>query len=251
MSAAIAPIGEPKVIFGRDAYIPAFSPSWASEHMSIQVKQDGKALGFTIGEMLPERRWCVKETGELLDQRDFEGLYQQFVSYTVVGGKLINVASANGYFDVKLVPVPRVERFAAAAYDFDGRETRIGFDPNKPPAKNDAPAVVRDHRGYEVAPSNPNDEKVVRLTVLADLKNRGLISDEALSSEMSSILLEPQAPAQPVAPEGFDVAKDEALEVEATVHAAPCGFQARSKTGALSHARSCDDCKTTPEMVEG
>lgn len=249
MSAALAPIGEPKVIFGRDAYIPAFSPSWKDEHMGIDITQNGKPLGFTLGQMLPERRWCVQETGELMDQRDFESLYQQFASYTVVGGKLVNVPAANGYFDVKLIPVPRIERFACAQFDYDGREVKIGFDPNKPPAKSEAPVVLRDHRGYEVAPQNPNDTKVARLTVLADLKNKGLISDEALASEMGSILLEPQPAAAPAVPEGFAPAPVEA-EPEATVHTAPCGFQARSKAGAAAHARNCADCKATPETVE-
>lgn len=253
MSAAFQTIGEPKILYARDAYLPEWTPAFGEVELDNEVRQNGKSLGFTIRQMLPERRWAVTPSGEVLEQRDFEEKYTNWMLQVVRGGRLVPISASNPYFDPKVLPIPRVERFVAMTQDYQGKEMRIGFDPNKPPEAGAVAIVAKDASGREVNPTAPNDLKVQRLTVISDLKERGIISAEAAASEMAAILLEPQAPAPIAPPPGFSAVKVvEDIPLEETItHLAKCGYAAKSKAGQMAHERNCDDCKAMLEVVEG
>jgi len=110
---------------GKSLYIP----SWYKSHkQNFNVTQDKKPLGFKIKDVMPHRRWAIRGDGELLDQRDFEPLYERYISEIAARG-----------VDPKVQHIPRVERFVNAMRDpRDGPGlVAIGFDPDKPAPEED------------------------------------------------------------------------------------------------------------------
>lgn len=250
MSAAISVEGEPRVVYGRDAYVPEWSPRFSDADLDADVKQNGQPLGFKLRDVLPERRWAVTEGGELMSQRDFEDQYLRFAERVVYQGRIISVRSQNPYYDPKLGHIPRVEAFVNVAHDYLGREIRIGFDPNKPPEKKAANAAP------QPAPTATPQVLRVQLETLASLKESGVLSDEQFSAEVSRLLTvpAPQPPAGP--PPGFALVEPAHTEPEAAaaapaeVFAAKCGRECASKAGRAAHERNCDDCKAAANDAE-
>ena len=68
---------------------------------------DSKPLGFKVSQVLPERRWAIRETGDIMDQRSFEDDYLRYMT----GFGLPS------FVDPKFEPVPCVERFVAKTLD--------------------------------------------------------------------------------------------------------------------------------------
>lgn len=233
--------GEPRIIYGRDAYIPEWSPVYDDLALSVPVKNNGVPMGFTLRDVLPERRWAVQASGELMDQRDFEERYKQYIERTVVDGRLVSIRSKNARFDAGVAPIPRVDRFVNTAHDFMGREIRIGFNPEKAPEKKDIVPIA-------AAPSSPALR--VQIAQLSELKERGILSDEQFSAEVSRLVTEPVAPAPSGPPPGFALAPagpEEAPVTAATaeVFAARCGKECASKAGQMAHERNCKACNPT------
>ena len=114
-------LGEPR----KSLYIP----SWYRPHRAnVTVTQNGKPLGFRVGDVLPHRRWAVGMTGELMKQQDFEPRWIQYLSEISPQG-----------VDPALQHIPRVERFVNAMPDPRGGPgyVEIGFDPHKPAPAED------------------------------------------------------------------------------------------------------------------
>lgn len=109
-------------------------PSWTPPHnLDLEVKIDGRPLGFKVGQMLPERRWAVDEFGHCLPKAEFTGKYQQWF------------ASHSKKEEPQLVSVPDRLEFISGTYDLDGKATTINFDPGDPGRVK--PSEKYDHKG--------------------------------------------------------------------------------------------------------
>jgi hypothetical protein len=244
---ATYPTGQPRIVYGRQAYIPEWQTPLEESDLARQVTQNGERLGFRIGEMLPERQWCVDaKTGELLAERDFEKLWERYVSHHVPVGvdKVVNIKAVNPYFEHQLAPVPTVRNFASRGLDWQGKEVEIGFDPDKPSTAREEDVRVYDSRGEEVigasAAARPIDI-ARKLETLTDLKNRGRLTDSEYAEEVSALVSGDAAvPAVESIPQGFAPAVScEAATVELT---ARCGKVCGSKAGRMAHERNCNAC---------
>lgn len=251
MSASLHP---PEVIYGRQAYKPEWQVDPSKSQMETPVTQDGKKLGFKIGQMLPERWWTVNvETGELISQRDFESLWEKYVSYHVPVGsrEVVSIRRANEYFDEKLAPVPRVEIYASRALDWQGKEISIGFDPDAKADVREEEIKVYDSNGEEVRPGlfqRPSDV-VARLGILNDLKARGRLTESEYVEEVAQLTATPTASAAPEIPAGFSPAKtEEEAQIAVT---ARCGKVCASAAGKAAHERHCSECNPAEESRDG
>lgn len=230
--------GRDEAIYGRDAYIPAFTPVFSELDLNCPVKDGDKLLGFTIRDVLPERRWAIRENGTLLGENEFRQRYLEWASKVSRGGRVIPIASVNGLFDASLVPVPTPAAFVSVAHDFQGREIRIGFDPNKAPEKGKF--ILRDGEGREVDPLAPSAKKVERMTVLAELQEKGVLSPEQLAKELSSTLAVPVRIEEPPTTTGATNRERVPNREEVT---ALCGRSCKGNAGKLAHERKCVRCR--------
>jgi hypothetical protein len=102
----------------RGTYIPAFYAPHRDLSLPVLDANDGM-LGFSIGQVLPERRWAIAEDGHLLPEGRFEQLYRQWIERVFVPatGAIVEVRRLNKYFDVGLETVPPVDEFVDAKPD--------------------------------------------------------------------------------------------------------------------------------------
>ena len=106
-----------------------FIPSWYKPHKSNwAVKQGGKSLGFHVKDVLSHRRWAIKGDGELLDQTEFERLYERYIAE--ISAKNVDPGTQH---------IPRVERYVDAKPDPRGGPglVTINYDPNTSPPTED------------------------------------------------------------------------------------------------------------------
>lgn len=239
----------PEPVPGRPAYVPEWSPTFSREDLARQVRYQGVELGFTVAEVMPERRWAITpETGELIEIRRFSELYQSWKSKVFAGGQLRSVGEENALFDPTAVAVPEIRHFVDAKLDQDGREIPIRFDPEAPaPAK--AERVLYDHQG-EVAKSVREALAPARVTAQLELLTQQYLEGQWTREQYAHAVarLTQKADAEPAAPttlpEGFDAIRSEPEpEPEPPVWMADCGFEARSAAGLSGHQRFCPKCK--------
>ncbi len=104
-------------IIERGTYIPA----WYKEHTDLGVRvvdQNGGDLGFTVADVLPERRWAISQSGRLIGEQEFENRYRDWIGrITVKDGRIISMGAVNKYFDVTLETVPPIDDFVDAKLD--------------------------------------------------------------------------------------------------------------------------------------
>jgi hypothetical protein len=113
------------------SYVPHKDPG------SIVVKLNGQPLegGFTVAEMLPERRWAVGPDGELMPQLEFAEKYQRklydWFQYASVEGRA-GRGKVPSSFAVHREPIPNVAHYVAFRVDLrDSRQILpMGFDPD-------------------------------------------------------------------------------------------------------------------------
>jgi hypothetical protein len=166
-------LGEP----GKSFYIP----SWYKPHKkNLWVTHEGKSLGFKINQVMAYRRWSIYPNGELMDQRDFEPLYEKYIAEISPKG-----------VEARLQHIPRVEDYVDAKPDPSGGPglVAINFDPDKPPAKPDD--GMRYDPIKDVIFSLKEDMDRTRLlerkAVLADMLSKGDITGEVFEREMRSL----------------------------------------------------------------
>lgn len=108
------------------AHIPipdrlTYIPSWYRQHENLGLQvidADDGDLGFTIGHVLPERRWAIDEAGRLIPQHIFETRYKQWCERILTpAGTVVEIKRFNKYFNVDLETVPGVDEFVDAKPD--------------------------------------------------------------------------------------------------------------------------------------
>lgn len=253
MSQAIPQTGRsPKVVYGTTTYIPEWQVELTAEELARPVTQDGEPLGFTIGEMLPSRQWAVNQkTGALLDQRDFERLYEVYVTRHVPAGstEVVDIRRGNRLFDPKIVPIPNVRNFASRGLDWQGKEIAIGYDPDAVSDVRETDVKLYDARGEEVTGSRDSRPVDIakQLEVLTGLRDRGKLNDSEYAQEVAALATgETAAPRVEAVPVGFSP-KVEAPEVIAAKLTARCGKVCGNPAGRAAHERSCDVCSPPVE----
>lgn len=232
----------PEVVYGRDVYIPEWAPRVGASDLGVPVRAGGQPLGFTIGDMLPERVWAVDvASGEVLPQLEFERLYRQYLRRTVVRGVIRDVAQHDRYHDFGVDPVPSVVEWVSRTLDYEGKEVRIGFDPHAAPTATEREVKVYTAQGEEWTPrQRENADLRSKLSVLMQLRAENVLTDEQFTAQ--AMKLQDTGDAEPASdsapPEGFEAAPElDPLELTAR-----CGRVCGSKAGKLAHERNCDVC---------
>jgi hypothetical protein len=113
----------------RRAYVPA----WYERHsdLSLPVKYQGQPVGFTIGEVLPERRWAIRPDGELMMGADYpEGFRKLRGQVCAPDGTLVPLERVGKYISPLVEPVPDVLDYVNAKPD-----------PYKPQTVNSNPMI--------------------------------------------------------------------------------------------------------------
>ena len=223
------------------AYVPDWSPIFDESALDREVKNRGIGLGFTVRQVLPERRWAIDpETGECMDQRDFEERYKLYISLTVSGGSVVSVQKNNRYFDPSVAPIPGVSGFVGAALDWQGKEIAIGFDPDKPATVKETEVKVYNHEGEEVSNEAGLKPAAVsaKLETLTELLSDGTIDAEEFAKRTQALVKSKAAPGQTAVepPPNFKMA--EPVDPE-KLACGVCGKVAKSMAGKAAHERHC------------
>lgn len=243
-------INEPRIIYGREAYMPEFTPAFTESELDLTVLDKGKPLPFTIRQVLPERRWAIQNSGELLPELEYERRYLLWAERVVRGNppRIIPIRASNQYFDRALIAIPTARRFVNVAFDYQGREIEIGFDPDKLPNPKAQKFELLDASGNSINPMLPqSNAKIDQLTVIEGMQARGVLDEEAARAERQRILGEPVITSS-APPQGFT--QTEATEPERISVTAKCGKSCASLAGMLAHERSCAKCKDVPVVTE-
>jgi len=127
-----------------------YIPHWGNKHEDLtkSVLRGGVPTGFQVGDILPEKRWAISsDTGEIMEQREFEPLYQKWQSiFCTQGGTLVPIAQVNRPYHPSFESCPNVHEFVMTTVDEDGKPCPVGREAhrNRPAA---GPRVLYDSSG--------------------------------------------------------------------------------------------------------
>lgn len=205
-----------RIVKGEKEYIPSDYVDHVD--LSLQVTLEGEPLGFTVGEMMPTRRWAVDNEGRVMGGFEFEATYKRWHQNLVApNGQIISITAANKYSDANLEPVPTARDFVSKTRDAQG--SLVDIVGGAAPAA--APLV-------EVATA------------------QGEIGGESTEKVPAGYKVKGESPTEKTLREEVERLKAEAAAREAEApppaFAAPCGFEAKSKAGAAAHKRNCEKC---------
>lgn len=244
----------------RETYVPAWGTRHSSE--SIQVTQNGEPCGFSVGDVLPERRWAIEPSGELKGQLEFERDYLKWITNVCTPDRrVIPLASVNKNYAPALEHIPNVYDFVAVKYDDNEKLVPIDYDATKA-----APKVQRklyDHEGRPMsakeaakasARRSSDRESLAQMKLLQTLHADGKLSADDLASAVTALLAGDSTDAESEIaspPEGFDrVESDEewiAAAPKRKTIVAPCGKEFPKQGSLTMHMRFCGDCKAQGE----
>ena len=221
----------------RETWIPAFTPKH-DDLLSVRGR-NGKHLGFTVGQTLPERRFALNNDGKCLDARDFEPLYIAWCSrVSSPDGRIIAIASVNKYFDPRLENIPNPEEFVNAR-ELNGRILPITFDDKKVEMQRGSDDRKYNAQGEIATAANTkahlaDRSALAKVEVLRQLVSDGVLTDAQFVDQVSKLVAAPAEEAIAIAdselPAGFDavIEEDAPLVPEEgakapPIIAAPCG----------------------------
>jgi hypothetical protein len=158
-----------------------FIPSWYKPHAkNVQVTLDGEKLGFRVSDVLAHRRWAILPSGALMDPRDFQPLYERYLSEISAAG-----------VDPKLQHIPQVQDYVNVAPDPRGGSgyVAIGFDPNvEAPVADDGQRYdpIRDVI-FSIKTDLERSARLERVEALSQMLMRKEINGETFEREMRSM----------------------------------------------------------------
>lgn len=196
----------------RGTYIPRWYTPHGDPSRQVLDENDGD-LGFTVGQVLPERRWAIAEDGHLLPQHQFEQRFKQWCERVLApNGAIIEIKRFNKYFNVDLETVPGVDEFVDA----------------KPDAS--MPSTKPEHIRYVAINYDPMDAENGRRKIRPIYSHTG----ERIGKEEAA-----EAP-----PVGFDAVapKPKKAKADEPMETMPCGKEQKAKFRA-NHVRFCKRCK--------
>jgi len=170
------PLGLPRqhtYIPERGTYVPSWCP-WDSKHWPthVEVSYEKKMLGYKVSDVLPERRWAIQESGEMLDQREFEDQYKKYLSGFALPAT----------FDINAEAIPLVHRYVGVKLDpvSEGSLIAMDYDPFK---KKTAVSDAKYNQQGEVSvhylkEQQEKSDKLVRMEQLSGLLKQSIISQE-------------------------------------------------------------------------
>lgn len=143
-------------------------PSWTPRHdLSVPVRYDGRELGFTVGDMLPERRFAVGIDGELIGRLEFAEQYRRFW------------LSQTANEEPSLVAIPNAVEFVSVTRDQDGRMVPIGWDAENDRSREPA---VKGHGGVltpeQIAARSAADTERIEMEMVKRLVRDGVLTAE-------------------------------------------------------------------------
>lgn len=167
-SPAAAHHGAAQVIEERDDFVPP----WYVPHETpglIRVTENGKPVppGFTVADVLPERRWAIQPDGELLSGLDFKEQYlnkcELWFRYCSIEAKQgITVRGPHKDWSRHRVYVPSPRDYVCVQVDPTDprREIPLGFDPHA--TEGARPDTLYDGEGEEVAKGHDRMKLLIR-----------------------------------------------------------------------------------------
>jgi len=221
----------------RGTYIPSWC-KWRTNgwERAVDVTQDGKSLGFKVEQVLPERRWAIEQSGELLSQIFFESEYKRYLSGFIV--------PAGVKLDAE--PIPCVERWVRKTVDptDPARLIDIGFDPLKPAEeKQEAKYNQEGDLSFRfLAEQKEASQRLAKTDQLKDLRDQGIITDAQYFEQVEALqpVVEVEARAV-VGPEPEpEVPKTNLLPTL-------CGEQRQQGASIRMHEMRCKKCNQIKE----
>jgi hypothetical protein len=180
-------------------------------NLNTPVIHNGKPLGFTVADMLPERRWAVDEHGKTLGKLEFEAMFRQFWLSGRVSGKRVQNEEPS------LIPIPSILDFVSQTRTEDGRLQPIGWLP-----EYDSPMEIADKRTAgnltpeEAARREATDSRSVQIDLIMRMAKDGTLTAEQAIAQMSKLMgpSEPAVDAEP-AEEAQASAGEESITADA------------------------------------
>lgn len=166
--------GQMRPGFEDGTYIPA----WYKDHVNkeVQVLDNGVPMGFTISQVLPERRWAIQEDGSLLEQHIFEKQFIQWISLHHAGDNLADPSKEY---------IPSAAKFVNRRLDFNGKGVEILFDENKPAEEEIKPIYTQ-----QGDLSTEASKKLAKLQVLQEMQEEGNLTSEEYAAKTALLLKE-------------------------------------------------------------
>ena len=176
----------------RSTYIPGWYEPHRDETLAVRSRT-GSALGFTVGDVLPERRFALDAAGQCLAERDFADRYRRWIAFTCApDGRVLAIASVNKYFDVGLEPIPDPEDFVNArvvndrvipiTLDLDAMEIPRGFEDRRYGADGELASAAA------TKASQADRAALSKMQTLAELRREGSISEEVFLAKVNEQL---------------------------------------------------------------
>ena len=216
----------------RGTYVAAWCP-WLDNpeaDLDRDVKHRGEPMGFKVRDVLPERRFAIRLSGETLPDEKFEEWMRRWQAPLLPEGS-----------DPDKEPLPRVERFVKRTLDptaepSTGRTMEIGFDPLRgrdtvqSQRKYDQEGRISE-RYLEELRGDRKDEKTAleqkaKTQILTDLLHAGELTPEQYAEKMQALVL----------------GGEKAPETPSDQEAASCG-RLVTRGYVRQHEARCNECK--------
>jgi len=213
----------------RGTYVPSWCP-WDSQHLPthVEVSCEKKMVGYKVSDVLPERRWAIQESGEMLEQREFEDRYKKYLSGFALPAT----------FDINAEAIPLVHRYVGVKLDpvSEGRLIAMDYDPFK---KKTAVSDAKYNQQGEVSThylkeQQEKTDKLVRMEQLSGLLKQGIVTQKQYLKLVDEM--------DPVEPEPVVASNQPVSEKTVEMVTSLCGVEKPAGNSIRMHERRCKKC---------
>lgn len=171
-------MNRPDQWFGKDGSSD-YIPGWYSPHVDLEaeVSCEGMGLGFIVKQVLPWRRWAIKEGGEVRQQSEFAELYFRYLS-------AFKVASTT---DLAREYVPNAKDFVSKKKDLNGNLVDIHYVDDGRITKTEKWTTEGEIAPEYIAREKGQDQTMAKLEELTNLLKDNLISRETFAKRAAAL----------------------------------------------------------------
>ena len=171
-------MNRPDQWFGREGSSD-YIPGWYTPHVNLEaeVSCEGSSLGFIVKQVLPWRRWAIKEGGEVRSQSEFSELYFRYLS-------AFRVASTT---DLSREYVPNVKDFVSKKKDLNGNLVDIHYADDGRIARSGKWTTEGEIAPEFIAREKGQNQTVAKLEELTNLLKDNLISPDTFAARAAAL----------------------------------------------------------------